>query len=373
MIRTLKRDPTRAGLTLIEILVSILILSVVSIAMIGILMVSSELFRRGEFSRSSNDEAIAVMGALDDDVKRIIPVVDGGWLYAGLSTTANGNCILGMAIPNPDPTGITSTGTNGRLVVVWFVDAQDELVRVQRALTTASLPGSPPGSLDENALLNAVDDVIANNRSPSFLATNTTPPVTPTQVQIITTGCLNFSPWLSLDDPNHVNFKRTHNATGIDWEDPACDFLDPNNGNPNGFATSPGIPTTTATGGVATTTLTGAIPMPAAMRITVVLTGGGRFAPKGIMTGPITGGGEVPISGVAVLPTTPGSMLRIDPDPSNGGVAGTSEWIEYSNYSGGKATVQRRGARRTSAVATHAKGDVVRIGVTYSLVRSLPR
>ncbi len=121
MILLTMRNPARAGLTLIEILVSILILSVVSIAMIGILMVSSELFRRGEFSRSSNDEAIAVMGALDDDVKRIIPVVDGGWLYAALSRTPHdGNCILGMAIPNPDPSGITSTGdqraAGGRVV-----------------------------------------------------------------------------------------------------------------------------------------------------------------------------------------------------------------------------------------------------------------
>lgn len=116
--------------------------------------------------------------------------------------------------------------------------------------------------------------------------------------------------------------------------------------------------------------------MPAAVRIAVVLTGGGRFAPKGILTGPITGSGAgalVPISGVAVLPTTPGSMLRIDPDPSGPAVTNGTEWIEYSNYSGGKATVVRRGARRTQPNAPHAKGDLVRVGVTYSLVRSLPR
>ncbi len=364
---------SRAGLTLIEILVSILILSVVSIAMIGILMVSSELFRRGEFSRSANDEAIAVMGALDDDVKRIIPVVDGGWLYAGLSTTPNGNCILGMAIPNPDPSGITSTGTNGRLVVAWFVDAQDNLVRVQRELTTA---GTPPGFTVEAQLLNDVDAVITSGAIGTSMATNATPGSSPTQAQIITTGCLHFSPWLSLDDPSYPSMKRTHDANGINWEDPSCDPLEnapfaAAPGASGGFATNPGIPSTTTSSGIP------AIPMPAAMRITVVLTGGGRFAPKGILTGPITGGGgggggQVPISGVAVLPTTPGSMLRIDPDPSGGTVANGSEWIEYSNYSGGKATIVRRGARRTNQSATHAKGDLVRVGVTYSLVRSLP-
>ncbi len=117
------------------------------------------------------------------------------------------------------------------------------------------------------------------------------------------------------------------------------------------------------------------MPMPAAMRISVVLTGGGRFAPKGILTknDHRRATPRSPFRESRSLPTTPGSMLRIDHDPTSPG-ASTTEWIGYTNYSGGKVTTttQLRGARRT-AKSTHEKGDVVRIGVTYSLVRSLPR
>lgn len=217
-----RNGAARAGLTLIEILVSILILSVVSIAMIGILMVSSELFRRGEFSRSANDEAIAVMGALDDDVKRIIPVVDGGWLYAAVSPLNDGNCVVATAIPNPDPSGITSKGENGRLVVAWFVDSGGNLVRLQRTMTTAAAPRpngtmGPPGSVDEDALLGDVKN---------YLNAGTVTPASSSQMTIITSGCLHFSAWLSLDDPQQPQFRRSHSpTTGIDWEAPASDVL----------------------------------------------------------------------------------------------------------------------------------------------------
>ncbi len=53
------------GFTLVEILVSILIFVVAGSVMIGVLLGATELFRGGESARLANDEAVAVLGALD--------------------------------------------------------------------------------------------------------------------------------------------------------------------------------------------------------------------------------------------------------------------------------------------------------------------
>ena len=70
---------TRSGFTLVEILISIMIFVVVSGAMIGILLIGTDLFRRGEFSRAANDETVAVVGTIEDDLKHMVPAADGGW------------------------------------------------------------------------------------------------------------------------------------------------------------------------------------------------------------------------------------------------------------------------------------------------------
>ena len=83
----------RAGFTLVEIMVSLMIFVVVSGAMVSIMMMSSELFRRGEFSRSANDETIAVLGAVNDDLSHLVPESGDGWFYAGVPTRS-GNTMV---------------------------------------------------------------------------------------------------------------------------------------------------------------------------------------------------------------------------------------------------------------------------------------
>ena len=55
----------RRGFTLIEIMVSILIFTVVALAMMTIMLMASNIYRSGEAGRSANDEAVAVMAALE--------------------------------------------------------------------------------------------------------------------------------------------------------------------------------------------------------------------------------------------------------------------------------------------------------------------
>ena len=95
----------RRGFTLIEIMVSLMIFIVVSGAMVGIMLMSSELFRRGEFSRAANDEVVAVLGAVSDDLNHLVPETGDGWFFAGVPT-ASGNTLVAYTTAGQNPDGI---------------------------------------------------------------------------------------------------------------------------------------------------------------------------------------------------------------------------------------------------------------------------
>ena len=441
----------RHAFTLIEIMVSLMIFVVVSGAMVSILMISSELFRRGEFSRSANDETIAVLGAVSDDLNHMVPENSDGWFFAGIPTDS-GNTLVAFTTAGQSPDGIGARGQNARsLVGLWVEEIPQEEPRLRRmvlddsrgildfisslviasgksgqivtAFDTLSWKGynsagdtsglggiinsaSPPANTDwlgrqimrafadsPTAAQIAVADIeftvrynwkapagtgagSSNNGSTENLTL-----VIPSSV--LTQGCLHFSCWIALNDiPGMQRPKDRNNLP--DWEQ-----LDTNGGTLLG-PWGPTIRASSQSAEVYDTrpkvippvqnaiALTRKPPFPSAIRLSFVLTGGGRFAPKGILQSDLTDGvdaGNLRYSGFTGLPSTPGSMVRVD-----------NEWIAYANNAGGRLDFHAaplnaaapvydgpgRGARR-SKVVQHLRGAVIRIGQSYSLVRAIPR
>jgi prepilin-type N-terminal cleavage/methylation domain-containing protein len=347
---------TRAGFTLVEILISIMIFVVVSAAMIGILMISTELFRRGEFGRAANDETVSVVGTIEDDLKHMIPAADGGWFYAevmsgagmaaGNPAVANGDCIMAFLVANPDPSAIQHDGTASRLMVGYGCYNQQILRWTEQFVTSQT---DPQGKQDIiNFVTNMPNALKGSYDSPS----------------IVTTGCLHFGIYLAVNgDPADFPIPRlidpsTNSPSGIDWE-----RLDPTKGTVlppwNGTAFDTNQQMTAGTQPVNW-------PMPNLLRVSLVLTGGGRFGPRGLVIRDT--GSTLQISGLAGIPTIPGAMLRVD---AAGG--GSSEWIAYTGFSAGFVQCPSpRNARRTGDMV-HNRGDVVRLGQAYSVVRSLPQ
>ncbi len=432
---------SRHGFTLIEIMVSLMIFVVVSGAMVSILMISSDLFRRGEFSRSANDETIAVLGAVSDDLNHMVPENSDGWFFAGIPR-ASGNTLVSFTTAGQSPDGIGARGQNARsLVGLWIEEIPQQEPRLRRIVLddsrgildfisslviangnsgriitnfdTLSWKGYNSAGADaglggtvNSASLPADTDwfgrqimrALANNagaadikftgsyywKAPTGTGAGSsggggTDNITlPISSSVLTQGCLHFSCWVALNDiPGMQRPKDKNNQP--DWEQ-----LDANGGTRLG-PWGPSIISGNQSSEVYDTrpkgwippaqnanTLTRKPPFPAAIRLSFVLTGGGRFAPKGILQSDLTGttnAGELRYSGFTGLPSTPGSMVRVE-----------DEWIAYVQNISGRLVFLApspidgpgRGARRSTVVA-HARGAVIRVGQSYSLVRAIPR
>jgi prepilin-type N-terminal cleavage/methylation domain-containing protein len=363
----------RSGFTLVEILISIMIFVVVSGAMIGILLIGTDLFRRGEFSRAANDETVAVVGTIEDDLKHMVPAADGGWCYAEVVTGAgtgwaNGDCIIAFLVTNPDPSMIQHDGSYSRLKVAYGC-YQGKIQRVAQALTTT--PQDPQGQQDIVNFVNAMPANLSNLGGNAVAA----PPVVlpngqlgPPAVTIttVTSGCLYFGAYLLINGnpsypPPTTPLMSNGTPLGIDWEAPGgtSAMLPP-------FAGQQAYDTNVPQGiGQAN------LPMPSVLRLSLVLTGGSRFAPHGQIIADNTS--TLRLSGLPALPTGPGTMLRVD---AAGG--GATEWIGYSAVANSMANgtvitcLPTRNLRRTPTTV-HNRGDVVQLGQTYSIVRTLPQ
>lgn len=442
----------RYGFTLIEIMVSLMIFVVVSGAMVSILMISSDLFRRGEFSRSANDETIAVLGAVSDDLNHMVPENSDGWFFAGIPR-ASGNTLVAFTTAGQSPDGIGARGQNARsLVGLWVEEIPQEEPRLRRIVLDDSrgildfISSLVIASGKSSVIVTAVEDLeiigydadgepvkgyedpkkkinpiplikknipitdwysrqvmreIANFPNVADiqfkcdyswkLASGAPPPPAGTPSSgtkdpftvvipssVLTQGCLHFSSWVALNDiPGMQRPKDQKNQP--DWEQ-----LDRNGGTclgPWGPSIISGnqsteVYDTRPKGWIPPAqnaiTLTRKPPFPAAIRLSFVLTGGGRFAPKGILQSDLTGttnAGELRYSGFTGLPSTPGSMVRVE-----------DEWIAYAQNISGRLVFLApspndgpgRGARR-STPAAHLRGAVIRVGQSYSLVRAIPR
>lgn len=372
---------TRSGFTLVEILISIMIFVVVSGAMIGILLIGTDLFRRGEFSRAANDETVAVVGTIEDDLKHMVPAADGGWLYAEVDNGvppgfANGDCFLAFLITNPDPSMIQHDGSYSRLKVAYGC-YQGRIQRVTQALTTTIQ--DPQGKQDIQKFVDNLNTNISNlNTTAPVLpigglggpaAPGVPPPVT---ITTVTSGCLHFGVYLLINgNASFTPPTSTLVAGSIDWEAAA--------GGANGTVLPPwsGTPyDTNQTQGLGQANY----PMPTVLRLSLVLTGGSRFAPRGQVISDNTS--TLRISGLPSLPTatgTPawtGTMLRVE--AAGGTTPGSVEWIGYTTVTTSMANgtvigcLPSRSLRRT-ATSVHNRGDLVQIGQSYSIVRTLPQ
>ena len=304
----------RRGFTLMEIMVSLLIFSVVSLALIGVLSAAVKLFRAGEAGRAASDETIATLAQLDDDLKRMVPAADGGYLYTKTYDTNGriaGNMVLAFKIRNPDGGSITETGSGARQIVVWWVDDEGRLCR--KTATAADTPTIPNAEF-------AVASSIYGSPQP------------------VANGCLYFGVDLSTDAAPRQDFS---------W-----------------------APNTPSTGTVFSTELTPRLnpdPFPTAIRITTVLTGGSRNITRGIAVRS-ENTDDVRITGVGQVPLALGSMARIG-DPKYSDV----EWVSYTNFTRGiLACSAGREQRRTSKVSSVSGLDVT-FAPSYTLVRTLPR
>ncbi len=437
----------RCGFTLIEIMVSLMIFVVVSGAMVSILMISSDLFRRGEFSRSANDETIAVLGAVSDDLNHMVPENSDGWFFAGIPSPS-GNTLVAFTTAGQSPDGIGARGQNARsLVGLWVEELPQQEPRLRRivlddsrgildfisslviasgksgqivtAFDTLSWKGYNSGGADSGlgGIINSASppadtDWLGRQIMRAFADSPTAAKIAVSDVEftvrynwkapagtgagsrgggstenitlvipssVLTQGCLHFSSWIALNDIRGMQRpKDQYNQP--DWEQ-----LDVNGGTHLGpwgpsiisgnqssevYDTRPKGWIPPAQNAIA---LTRKPPFPAAIRLSFVLTGGGRFAPKGLLQSELTDnakiGGELRYSGFTGLPSTPGSMVRVE-----------DEWIAYANNISGRLEFLApspndgpgRGARR-STVTEHKRGAVMRVGQSYSLVRAIPR
>ena len=340
----------RRGFTLMEVLISVLIFSIISLAMIGVLTGSVKIFRAGETARAAHDDAVAVLAQLDDDLALMVPPGDGGFLYTRVRDTILDNSsfdpdqycsmVLAFKMKNPDARAATinaannsndtDTGNNTRQIVCWFVGDDGSL---NRTVWNAVDPNYPR-DLDKVAKALSLTGKISKD-------------------------CLYFGVDVSMDQPIPGGSSSVSTRPDLTWagalpigKEKFC--TEP----PNATSDSP--------------------PFPRALRVSLTLTGGSRNLLKGTVVSDSASG--IRITGVGQVPTGPGALARIgDPTDSTSQV----EWVHYDTAAQGilkLAGVRPIAVRRTGldasnnpVVISHRRGEPVVFGTTYSLVRTLPR
>lgn len=348
------------GFTLIEIIISIAIFVVAATIMLGALFGATEVFRRGEASRQAGDEATAVIAALQEDLSRAVPVRlrDGkpaqewGRIFAE-AVPPSSNCLFSIVTENPDRAqvrwvdtnndGQTDTVTGMRQRVDWFVVAgadpsADALVRKVWDL------GDDGNVVDADPALNDPDFATDSQLSPGQA-------YSPRSRDVVTRGCLHFGVWVELAQA-HRQVAGGSSGPDFGWE-----------GNNVLPYVAPVMAIDTAQTVTGTTTF---YPLPDAIRFSLVLTGGGRFATRGTLAQPINDATQTTarITGIKALPTIAGSLLRIG-----------DEWVRYEDFRAGQVTIRSdgRGALRSTATGHAARSTTVLAGMPFSLVVALPR
>lgn len=350
---------TRPGFTLVEVLLALLILSVMSIAMIGTLATGTRLFRDGEMARAANDEAMAVLARFAGDLERAVPPasyrggVAGGHCYAW-ARPGSADSVVGWTVVNPDPTRAPDVGDDGRLAwervfVLWGRHSGDGTLR--RAVLASAAEVVPPGSTARPAHL---DSLLAQGSQ-------------------VTDRCFHFSVWLAgtwrAGDaepalvPKHDWQAMTTGGSGTVTAEPRA-------GDPP-YATRAGDG------------------YPGSLHLRLLLGGKGGTGKEGIVVAPVAAdANSIRIAGIDGLPTAPGSVLLIgatEAEPldyeivgygaasggrirvSGGGIVG----ITGVDAAGGD-TDSGRGLFR-SVAAEHPRGAGVRSCRQFNLITTLPR
>lgn len=332
----------RTGFSLIEVLVSLLIFSVVAVAMLTVFTLSTAVFRETEAARAGNDEAIAVLAALEDDLRRMVPPAAGGYLFCGVHDSTGdgtadddgGNMVLAFTIANPDASQIEETGRNARLLVAWWADGQGLLHRT-----------SAPAADSQGTVTATTNSTILGGLY------NASGPVAGS-------GCLYFGA-----DCHTTAGLRAAPRKDLEWQP----------------ATNPLLPGDGLGDYVCTDTFDGSHTpdaFPEALRICVVLVGGpkssapfivGKENASGFVVEDL--GNTIRTGGLKTLPTYPNAMVRLG-DPGS-----PVEWLTYTGFRNNRIEVAAREQRRTihTPPVVHPRSTPIRFGRTYTLVRELPR
>lgn len=356
----MQANTPRSAMTLVEVMVALMIFTVVGGAMVTILLLATDIYRRGEFSRGANDEAITVLGALNQDIDHLIPPSAGGWFFAKKIDEAGG-CLVAFTISldtsirlNDTFTGVEQTNrvvnanaTNqtamqagnisSRQIVAWWVDDRDR----NRPLYRDTLPWDPQVSDPDT-----IYDKVRNLSGSGSLGTNANNQETKV---VVTYGCLHFGTWLSFDSSDPTNYPRRRDLTR--WEDGDTP-LPPTTSRPyDSAARNDNDPPP---------------PAPTALRISLALTGGtvdggGKYAPQGRVIDD-DGRNKLRVTGIKGLPLAEGAnYLRIE-----------QEWLRYDAALGVNIQCTERGARRSNK-GMHGRGALVETGIQHAIVRSIGR
>jgi prepilin-type N-terminal cleavage/methylation domain-containing protein len=313
----------RAAFTLTEVLVALMILSVVSVAMVLTLNTAVRIYRAGEASRAANDQAIAILSRLEQDLDGMLPpapvTVDpstgsvyrpttGGWIYAAVNSDSSGDCRVAWTIRNPERGKVTSDGKYSETVVMWR-RIGDALHRVGNDIVS--------DGVTERSNVQAPD---------------------PSGGDKIADGVLYLGAWIAIQELDNRAF------------DPSNDGWDRTDNDASVFP-----PSLEAT----YNTQDSVAPYPSALRIAVILNGGTASAPTGTLRTAIDGEATtITIAGLSQIPVS-------------GYIQVGTEWMRIIGAQGAQRNVERGALRSTPN--SHPAGERVRTGSLWSLVRAVPK
>jgi prepilin-type N-terminal cleavage/methylation domain-containing protein len=324
----------RAAFTLIEILVSLMIFSIVSVAMVGVLLGATNVYRAGESARVAHDSTATVLAQISDDLQRMVPAADGGYFFCKVHPAtleeAGGSMLVSFTIVNPDTSDLQTVvapgllASNARQVVTYWV-SNDVLHR------TVAMSSASDGLASTNLEL-----AITNQ-----YATKTTD---------LISGCLHFSVDLSV--PSLAD-RPDLSWTGI---------LEPSDKTILYRYTTERDPDPKVI----------VKPMPEAIRVTLVLAGSTRAGVATARIGTVVreNADGIRFTGVKQVPLGQQAIARMR-DSSN-----RIEWIAYDNAKGGVLSLA--GATRPATILRSqtlpdSTGAEIIFGTRYHLVMALPR
>jgi prepilin-type N-terminal cleavage/methylation domain-containing protein len=356
----------RSGFSLIEILVSIMIFAVISIAMLTVFSLASSIFRDTEAARTADDDAAVALVTLNDDLSRLVSPANGGFWYAetrmknpatpndaSTDVTSAGSMVISFVISHHDPLHGSADGRGTQQVVAWWTDTNGGLWR-----GVAPRPDTGEAFTALATIYGAGEDLAALSNTVSR--------------REIIRGCLYLGVDLSTPDRRRSN-DLTDPTKGWNEVVDAAGVVISGGPNPQGtnlYCTETAGRTTSDS-------------WPDAIRVTLITAGSGRksnpdparFATRGFLARDINDNDTttVRIGGIKTLPAGRGAVLRLmDPnDPSK------VEWLGYTAFRNGLLEGVTRGAMRTgttpgSAGYAFPRNTPVAVGRIHRLVRTLP-
>ena len=373
---------SQGGFSLIEILISILIFSMISIAMLTVFNLSSTIFRETEASRTADDEAAIALAMLEDDLARMVPASNGGWLFAQVAAKTHdglgdlspehtgGSMVIAFTIDVGDALRADKDGKGMRQVVAWWTDDYGCLWRGVQNRNPVNSSDATRTAMEilENDIYNAeekTDSLLSHAK------------------QQIIRGCLHLSVDISGVGNKARQLKSTA-GTSHAWNWAVDEIEDP-------VLPLPAAPYRTE----AQTSTETPDPWPEAICITLITAGGGkkdaanpaRYATRGFLA---SNGiqpddtDNIRVAGIRIFPAQGGALLRLgDPADTSTSTPSKVEWLSYTGVDNGVLRGVTRAQLRTGADPAHGepphgtgynfdRNTPVAIGRVHSLVRILP-